>query len=164
MAYTVKIDGIESLDNLLKNLGNEAAKVAPQGLYDGAGVMADEINKTAESIRAERFHYAVFVQRKPSEEEKAAVLSAKAGIARFGHDGLDVNTSVGYANSGYAEINGRRKPIPQIANAINSGTSFMQAQPFFRRAVNSGRRKAEEAIAKSIEEKLEKMINESGGR
>jgi len=163
MAYTVKIDGIESLDNLLKNLGDEAAKAAPQGLYEGAGVMATEINQAAENIRAEKFHYAVFMQREPSLEEKAAILSAKAGIARFGHDGLDVDTSVGYANSGYAYINGKRKPIPQIANAINSGTSFMKRQPFFRKAVNSGRRKAEEAIAKSIEEKLEKMINESGG-
>lgn len=49
------------------------------------------------------------------------------------------------------------KPIPVIANAINSGTSFMEKQPFFRKAVSQNRGKAQ----KAIEDKLLKMIEAS---
>jgi len=43
------------------------------------------------------------------------------------------------------------KPIGVIANAINSGTSFMEKQPFFRRAVTRGTKKAKAAIISTAE-------------
>ena len=54
-----------------------------------------------------------------------------------------------------------QKPIGVIANAVNSGTSFMQKQPFVRKAVAASRRAATEAIIESIEKDFEKM--QSGG-
>ena len=47
-----------------------------------------------------------------------------------------------------------QKPIGVIANAVNSGTSFMQKQPFVRKAVAASRRAAEDAIKESIENDL----------
>lgn len=38
------------------------------------------------------------------------------------------------------------KPVPVIANAINSGTSFMEKQPFFRKAVSKAKGKARDAF------------------
>ena len=49
-----------------------------------------------------------------------------------------------------------QKPIGMIANAINSGTSFMQKQPFFRQGVSKGTKKAETAIKNEIEQRLDK--------
>ena len=58
------------------------------------------------------------------------------------------------------------KPIGVIANAINSGTSFMDKDPFMRRAYRKGEQKAIEAIIRKGEEMIDKIIesNESGGK
>ena len=163
MGYTMKTEGLDDLSKMLNQLGEQAGKVAAVGLYDGAGVMAGEVKNQAERIRASKFHYGVFVTRDPSHEEKAAVVNAGAGVAKFDKNGGEVNTSVGYSNAGYVEIAGRIKPVPLIANAINSGTSFMKKQPFFRRAVSNGTQKATDAIVKTAEAKIEEIINQSGG-
>ena len=163
MGYTMKTEGMDDLNKMLSQLGEQAGKVAAVGLYDGAGVMAKEIGNQAKRIKASKFHYGVFVTRDPSNEEKAAVVNAGAGIAKFDKNGGEVNTSVGYSNAGYVEIAGRIKPVPLIANAINSGTSFMKKQPFFRKAVSSGTKKATDAIVRTAEAKIEEIINQSGG-
>lgn len=158
MPITMQIEGLAGLSEQLSQLGESAGKVARAGLYEGAGIMADEIKKGAENIQTAPFHYAVFITRQPSPEEKAAVLAAGVGIAKFDKNGAEVNTSIGYRNAGYTTINGKTKPIPQIVNAINSGTSFMKKQPFVRKAAATGAKKAETAITKTIEQKFNEII------
>ena len=157
MAIQMKVEGLKELSEMLSQMGEESGKIAAGGLYEGAGVMADEIKKGAEGIKTSPFHYAVFVTRDPSPEEKAAVLEAGVGIAKFNKNGSEVDTSVGYRNAGYTTINGKTKPIPQIVNAINSGTSFMQKQPFVRKAATTGAKKAGDAITKYIEAKFDAL-------
>ena len=159
MPYTMVADGTGALRELLTKLGDQAEKAASKGLYEGAGIMADEVERQVGSISTAPFHYAVFITRPPSPEEKAAI-EGRVGIAKFEKDGSNVTTAVGYGNAGYADVAGRRKPVPQIANAINSGTSFMPKQPFFARAVNNGRSKSSAAITKIIEEDLEQLTKE----
>lgn len=157
MAYRMKTEGLDELGEMLRRLGEKAEGAASQALYEGAGIMADEIKKGAESIKTAPFKYAgPGESRKPSPEEKAVVLSAKGmGISRFKKTGDGVETSVGYARAGYAELAGKTVPIPLIANAINSGTSFMEKQPFVRKAVSTGGKRAEAAMKQKIEERLE---------
>ena len=156
MAITMQVDGLVELGEMLQKMGDEAPKAASLGLYEGAGVMANEIKGQAAGINAEKFHYAVFITRQPSFEEKEVVQQG-VGIAKFDKNGAEVNTSVGYANAGYAMIAGKMKPIPQIANAINSGTSFMNKQPFVRKAAASGGAKASAQIVQKIEEVFDSM-------
>ena len=56
---------------------------------------------------------------------------------------------------------GRLVPIPLIANSINSGTSFMNKQPFVRKAKTAGGKKAVDVMKKSITDYLEKK---TGGK
>lgn len=49
-----------------------------------------------------------------------------------------------------------QKPVGAIANAINSGTSFMQKQPFMRKAFSKSKKQAISAI----EGKLQELVNE----
>ena len=161
MAITMNIEGLAELSEQLAQLGEKAQGVAALGLYEGAGIMAEEIKRGADTIRTEEFHYAVFpsvTQRLPTPEEKAIVQEAGAGIAKFRKNGSEVDTSVGYRNAGYAELKGKSVPIPKIVNAINSGTSFMKKQPFVRKAASSGAKKAEAAITKMIEQKFNEII------
>lgn len=155
MAYTMKVDGVEALSEMLGQMEEKAPAVASGALYEGAGIMADEIRKGADTIRTEPFHYAVFVTRKPSPEEKAIVQAASAGIAKFNKNGAEVDTSVGFRNAGYAELKGKMVPIPKIVNAINSGTSFMKKQPFVRKAATDATPKAIAAMQKYIEAEFE---------
>ncbi|MBO7363758.1 MAG: hypothetical protein J6U26_00270 [Lachnospiraceae bacterium] len=158
MPITLDMKGITDLENKLKRMGEGARGIAAHGLYDGVGVMADELKNQAEGIQTEDFHYTVFGTRLPSPEEKEIVTKAGAGIARFKTNGSEVNTSVGYRNAGYDMLAGRRKPIPKIVNAINSGTRFMKKQPFVRKAATKGATKAESAIIKSIEERFDEIM------
>ena len=57
-----------------------------------------------------------------------------------------------------------QKPIGVIANAINSGTSFMKKQPFIQKGMMKGKTRAVEAMTKRIEQMLNKIIKESGGK
>ena len=159
----IKMDrtGLQALEDRLKQIGENADRLAAAGLYDGAGVMADAVKAEVKNIQTEEFNYAVFpgvTRRLPTPEEKEIVEQAAAGIARFRKTGSEVNTSVGFRNAGYATLKGRTVPIPVIVNAINSGTSFMKKQPFIRKAATSGTAKATAAIKDTIEKKLSEII------
>jgi hypothetical protein len=180
MAYVMKADGLEEVAAILNALEGSAQPVASMSLYEGAGAMAETVRGEVKNIRTAPFKYASGGEtRLPSPEEKAMLEAADGmGIAKFDKNGSEVGTSVGYQNSGYvatpwgkARNNARTnyrfegtfaKPIPVIANAINSGTSFMKKQPFFRRAVQRGTPKAEEAIVRTAEALMEAIISSNG--
>ena len=159
MGFTIQVEGLKELMAKMDKAPKNAEKVAAKALYEGAGVMADAVSKAVQGIATEKFKYASGGRtRKPSPEEKAIVASAKHGVAKFRKNGVSVQTSVGYQNAGYGTINGKTKPIPQIVNAINSGTSFMKKQPFVRKAAASGAKKAEAAITRTIEQKFNEIM------
>jgi hypothetical protein len=148
---------------MLSEVSESAEAIASMALYDGAGIVADAVSAAVDGIRAKpNEFYAVdgAFERLPSQAEKDLLKQGAAGIAEFRKDALGVETSVGFNNSGYGEVNGRTKPIPQIANAINSGTSFMKKQPFFRRAINSSKAAAQAAI----EAKGKALFDEIGNK
>ena len=85
------------------------------------------------------------------------MVEAGAGVAKFDQNGTESQTSVGLSNSGYAELKGKRVAVAKIANAINSGTSFMRKQPFVRSARTKGGKKATETIISVIEAEFNAM-------
>ena len=153
MAMTMKVDGIEELSRKLTDLGDRAEEVAAKALYAGAGVMANAYRNAAASVRAQPFRYAVFKKRDPSFEEKAAI-QGQTGIAKFDKSGSEVQTSVGLKGSGYVTIAGKQKAVRKIANAINSGTSFMNKQPVFRKASTQTAKAASAAIVAKADQMI----------
>lgn len=157
MPFSIEWEGADELLRKMDKLPEKAAKIAAEALYEGAGVVADALSESVHSIATEEFKYAAGGRkRKPSPEEKAILESAKHGIAKFRNDGTVIQTSIGYQNAGYAKLGNKTKPIPLIANAINHGTSFMQKQPFIRKALSQNQAKA---IA-TIEAGIKKRENE----
>ena len=150
--------GTEELSRMFEQLGEEAGHIAAKALYDGADVVADAYNAAVASIQTEPFKYVTEgsgQQRLPSPEEKA-MLQRKAGIAKFRKAGSEVQTLVGIAE-GYGGLVGRRKAYKQIANAINSGTSFMVKQPVFRKAASQSRAAAQAAMIRTAEAEIKKI-------
>ena len=151
MPFSVQWEGADELLRKMDKLPEKAAKIAAEALYEGAGVMADAVSHAVQGIATEEFRYAAGGRtRLPSPEEKAIVANAKHGISKFRNDGTKIQTSIGYQNAGYATLKGKTKPIPLIANSINSGTSFMQKQPFLRKAFSQNKSKAQSAIENGI--------------
>ena len=162
MPYTVKTTGMKEVQEMLETLAESAPKAAASALYDGAGTMRNEMETQAKLIRTAPFKYASGGEtRLPSPEEKAIVEKGAIGVAKFQKDDDGCNTSVGFSRSGYAMLAGRLVPIPLIANSINSGTSFMNKQPFVRKAKTAGGKKAVDVMKKSITDYLEKK---TGGK
>ena len=178
MPYYIKTEGMDELIQKLEKAGDRALGVGARALYKGAGVVADAISSGARSIATEPFKYAGGgTKRKPSPEEKAILNAAgAAGIAKFDKNGLSVNTAVGYNRSGYAQVNwnhmsnkartkykikggGNAKPVAVIANAINSGTSFMEKQPFIRKAITKSKGAAQSAMEATIEQLVEQILD-----
>lgn len=151
MGFSIQVEGLNELLKDMENMPKAAEKVAAEALYEGAGVMADAVSKAVDSIETEPFRYAAGgKKRKPSPEEKAILQAAPKGVAKFRKNGVGIQTSVGMQNSGYATLEGKNKPVPQIANSINSGTSFMEKQPFMRRAFSQNQSAAQAAIEAGI--------------
>ena len=178
MPYYIKTEGMDELIQKLEKAGDRALGVGARALYKGAGVVADAISSGARSIATEPFRYAhEGMKRKPSPDEKAILNAAgAAGIAKFDKNGLSVNTAVGYNRSGYAQVNwnhmsnkartkykikggGNAKPVAVIANAINSGTSFMEKQPFIRKALTKSKGAAQGVMEATIEQLVDQILD-----
>ena len=162
MPFYMEVTGLNELVAAMQKLPDKGADVAALALYEGAKVVADSISSAVHGIATEEFHYTKFGTRLPSPEEKAILLGARKGVAKFKKTTANVNTSVGMQNSGYGTLKGKTKPIPQIANAINSGTSFMPKQPFVRKAARAGTTKAINAMKDVIEAEFLAMTKDNG--
>ena len=161
MAMQMQVDGLTEIAEMLTGMEERAGAVAAGALYEGAGLMAEEINKGAAEIMTAPFEYAPPGKaRLPSPEEKQIIQTAAAGIAKFNRNGTEVDTSVGFRNAGYAVMAGKTVPIPKIVNAVNSGTSFMKKQPFVRRSASKATPKALETMRKYIEREFEAIGKE----
>lgn len=152
----MKTEGLDQVSNLLSKLGDQAMNVAAEALYDGANVMANAYANAPKTIRTEPFK-GKRNKRLPSPEEVAA-LEGKTGIAKFKRDGGEVNTMVGIgASAGYVMLGKTKTAVRMIARSINSGTSFMQKQPVFRKAMSMNREAATAAIIATAEAKLNEL-------
>ena len=158
MPFTMKTTGMDELEKQIGQLGDKGQQMAAVALYEGAGVMADAVSQAVHGIATEKFQYAAGGRKRmPSPEEKAILESAKHGVAKFRNDGTKIQTSIGFDNAGYAELNGKRKPIPLIANSINHGTSFMKKQPFLRKAFSQTQGAAVAAVEAGIKAREDEL-------
>ena len=185
--WGIHVEGMDQLASAFDKLPDKARKVASEALYEGAGVVADAVSSAVNSIATEKFQYAKGGRKRlPSPEEKAILLNSRHGVAKFRKGGINVQTSVGFDNSGYGAITwnhaktsasrtkyklGSRgkmvhasqgtgqsmKPVPLIANSINSGTSFMKKQPFLRKAFSQSKGRAKSAIENGILSRLDQL-------
>lgn len=157
MPMEMKMDGMEEVSRMLTQLEGQAEAVAAMSLYEGARIVADAYSKADNQIRTEPFKHKKDM-RLPSPEEKAA-LAGKTGIAKFRKNGSEVDTTVGLErDAGYVQLGNSKVAVAAIANAINSGTSFMRKQPVYRKAASTSRNRASEEIVKKAETEFDKII------
>ena len=161
--------GLEIEMQALSKLEVNASRIAAQSLYKAAGILADEYRRAAESIPTEKYRFVRMYgppadpPRHATVAEKNAVVGA-IGIARFRNTDDEVNTSIGIGTAGYAtNIRTKQypngKPIPLIANAINSGAFYMVKYPFARKAEAAGKAKALAALEQEANKLIDEVTN-----
>lgn len=105
MPFSIHVEGMDELISGIDRLRNDAPHIAAWGLYEGAGVVADAVSREMQGISTAPFKYAKGGRKRlPSPEEKAVLMSAPHGVAKFGFDGNKVHTSVGFNGAGYANV------------------------------------------------------------
>lgn len=155
MPGAMKTNGTDELVTMLSNLSNQSLNIAASALYEGAGVVADAYSKAVDQIRTAKRRHEEPGGRLPTPEEKESLRAT--GIARFSKDADGVDTMVGVAE-GYTTVRGRKKAIKLLARSINSGTSFMKKQPVFRRASNTSRKAAQDAMVAKADELINQIV------
>lgn len=141
--------GAYGIAKFRKNLGAVDTSVG----YNGAGYVPVKWNHMSSKART-NYKHATFKGREITASSTLKWLRDQGGSAKYG---ISADIGKGAQNM---------KPIGVVANSINSGTSFMQKQPFMRNAMKAAKPKCEAAIIKKAESLIEAILkeNESGGK
>lgn len=130
-------------------------------MFDGAAVVADRVKANIGSIPIDnRFVRGDETLNGISELQKQG-LEQGFGIAPMRDEGGYMHVKLGF--NGYNAVRSKKYPAGQpnsvIARSVNSGTSFRQRIPFVDDAVNASKAQAEEAMKKTFDEELGKVMN-----
>lgn len=132
-------------------------------VYDGADIVADAVRGEIQKLPTSQhegkpwFGTPGHPARGPSEEQKKGLLDS-LGVSHMRDDDGFLNVAIGF--DGYNHVTSKRwprgEPNQLVARAVARGTSFMEANPFFKAAVNKTRSKAKAAMKKTAETEINK--------
>ena len=148
--------GTEEFADKLLALGTKAEDMCKMAVYDGAGVVADALRSSVNTIP-------IVTTAHPFDglsEEDREDLAGGIGIAKFDSDGNGVTTAISF--NGYA----RRKekkfengvPLALLARSLESGSSLRAKHPFVRPAIAAAKAAALSAMAEKVEEEIKKTM------
>lgn len=150
-AYTAKLDRLSALSK---------DKVLRAAVYDGAAIVADAVRAELKAVPTDDSHDKETRKDGPDEQTKQAILN-HLGVSKIRDDNGFLNVKVGF--DGYDDHptvkypHGR--PIPMLARAVQSGTSFMKPNPFVKEALRKSRKAAMEAMGKRVEKEINEIMN-----
>ena len=153
------------VDNLLaqyEKLEANSTEMIGKAIYVGAGLVADTIRASMESIIVDN-HFGTSENKiaGPNALQKMGLLQSM-GISELRRDGNFWNVKVGW--DGYNNLKTKRWPQGQpntlVAQSVESGTSWMEKQPFVRRAEKSSKGRCEEVMAEAFDKELKRIIGE----
>lgn len=156
-----KCIGLEEYEGKLLQLKNLTTEMIGRAVFDGAAVVADRVKANIGSIPIDnRFVRGDETLNGISELQKQG-LEQGFGIAPMRDEGGYMHVKLGF--NGYNAVRSKKYPAGQpnsvIARSVNSGTSFRQRIPFVDDAVNASKAQAEEAMKKTFDEELGKVMN-----
>lgn len=161
---TFKFEGLQELERKLNSLGAHSQEVAGRCVYAAAAIVADEVRKSLDGLKAvsDRQALAAYRRQEPgylSESQKAG-LREGLGLATMLNDAGYIHTKLGF--DGYNSVKSKRWPKGQpnvmIARSCENGSSAMLRQRFIAPGVSRARRRAEAEMAKVFDEETEKIM------
>lgn len=136
----ITLKGTDDLALKLSRLESRTDEIAKKAIYEGAGIMADQIKSNLQKNLS-------------GSEHSTGALIGSLGITKIERDDFGWNAKVGF--DGYDESG-----TPNIlkARAMESGTSKQPKRPFVRPAISQARNRAKDAMAKVVDEEIRKIM------
>lgn len=158
-----QFEGIDNYIAQLEKIYGDTDEIIGAAIYQGAGIVMKSVVSAIDNlVTDDRFGTAESKTVGPNSYQKEG-LRRSVGIAKLRKDGSFWNVKIGF--DGYNGIKTKRWPQGQpnamVARSVESGTSWMQKQPFMRRAENSSKVKCEQAMANEIDKQITKRVKES---
>ena len=144
---------LEEYNRKIYELGAKATEHIENAVKKGADPVADEIRARLNAVPVDdSYHKPGQMRAGPRSIQKGA-LQATLGVSPIRNDNGFINVKVGF--DGYNHVRTDAWPSGQpnamIARSIESGTSFMAANPFIGSAVRATKKAASDAMQKEIE-------------
>ena len=159
-----QFEGVDKLVEQYQKLDKNTEQVIGKAIYNGAGVVMKECKAAVNNIHTDDSHgYGTIGNPKtgPTSIQKAGLIHS-LGIAKMRNDNGFYNVKIGF--DGYNYVKTKRWPQGQpnmmVARSIESGTSWMQKQPFMRKAEQSSRSKCEKAMSETVDREIQKIIGD----
>lgn len=156
------VKGIDEFRHALIELGDMLVpKVIGPAVYTGADIVMDAVRTEFSKIPTDE---SWGTESKPiigpPKVQKKGIYES-LGISHMQDDGTGFwNVKIGV--SGYNEVRTKTwpkgQPNPMVARAINSGTSFMAAHPFYKTAVQKSRKKAQDAMKRKASDEIRRAF------
>lgn len=163
-----KIDfkGLDEYSKRLEILFKDTEKVVREAVHEGAAVVADEIKAGLKGLPIEEGENGL--PPVGTAEHKISGVSRKQksdlidsfGLAPIENDGGYIQTKAGV--DGYGSIPTKKYPngVPNamLMRSVESGTTFRNKNPVFRKAVNRSRKRCEDKMAETIDQKIKEIM------
>lgn len=161
----MQIKGLAAYEKALSQLEMRVKdQVVGAAIYDGAKLLADAIRADMEDIRIDNRGYSTTGKLMGPNTKQVLGLLHSLGISPMRtEDGIS-DVAVGF--DGYNDIKTKRWPKGQpnamVARSVERGTSFMEAQPIFKRVTARMRKPVQQAMGKSVDKSIEKIMKKQG--
>lgn len=164
----IKVSGIDEFVSMLKELDKETENILKAGVYEGAGIIADEVRASLSKLDTTSDEMAKKlggmkmegVYSLISDTQKAEALEA-LGLSTIQNKNGFINTKLGF-HGGNFSIKSKKYPGGQpmllILRSVEYGSSAHRGQRFFHPAVKAAKSRAKKAAQKTIEEEIKKIV------
>ena len=155
-----KFEGVDKLVAQYEKLESNTDKIIGEAIYNGAGVVMRKVEAAVEGISTDnRYGTPNNPITGPSTIQKLGLVHS-LGITKMRKDGNFWNVKIGF--DGYNRVKTKAWPQGQpnlmVARAVESGTSWMQKQPFMRRAETSAKGPCELVMAETVDKAIQLLM------
>ena len=157
-----QFEGVDKLVEQYSKLEKNTDEVIGRAIYEGAAVVMKAVESAVDGISTDnRFGTAENPVSGPTTIQKIGLQHA-LGIAKMRNDNGFRNVKIGF--DGYNNVKTKRWPQGQpnmmVARSVESGTSWMQKQPFMRKAEQSSRSQCEKVMGETVDKEIQKLIGD----
>lgn len=157
----IKFPGLNDYELMISKLSKGVDDIAGKAIYAGAGIVADAIKENIKDLPIVR-GYGTKENPLPggvTAPQKAGLIDG-LGISPMQDDGGYLNVKIGF--DGYNATKTDKYPQGQpnqlVARGVESGTSWKEKKPFIRPAINASKQRAEDEMARILDEEIEKVM------
>lgn len=153
-------EGVDKLIEQYQKLEASTEEVIGKAIYNGAGVVMRKVETAVNGITTDdRYGTPERPTVGPSSIQKLGLIYS-LGISKMRNDNGFRNVKIGF--DGYNRVKTKAWPSGQpnlmVARAIESGTSWMQKQPFMRKAETSAKGPCEQVMAETVDKEIQKIV------